>query len=259
MIESFQISSEYLKEKRKIRVFQPEPCTGEGKRYPVLYMHDGQYVFGEEGTNGSQSLKLKEYLEKSGLQIIVAAIDGKEDKERINDLCPWENGVYSAKITGSRSTLGGGGKDYAEFVVKELKPWIDANYPTSPEDSAVAGISLGGLISCYIMCCYPQVFKKAGGVSSAFFRNQEEIENLILNASLQNIEAFYLDCGTTEAGNDMAISDEFLASNKKVYRLMNEKVSSSNFRIIPNGAHTYEDFKERAPDMLTFLFSNLAK
>ena len=200
MIKSFQISSEYLKEKRKIRAYLPEPCKGEAKRYPVLYMHDGQNVFGEDGTNAEQSLKLKEYLEKSGLQLIVIAIDGKEGEERINELCPWENGEYSAKITGGRSTLGGGGKDYTEFLVKELKPWIDRNYPHCLRASAVAGISLGGLISCYIMCCYPQVFKKAGGVSSAFFRNQEEIENMIIfHASLQNIEAFYLEyCGTLE-------------------------------------------------------------
>jgi predicted alpha/beta superfamily hydrolase len=58
-----------------IRVYLPDCYSDENKRFPVLYMHDGQNVFEDEDAIKGVSLGMKDYLEKSGLQIIVVVLD----------------------------------------------------------------------------------------------------------------------------------------------------------------------------------------
>ena len=58
--------------------------------------------------------------------------------------------------------------DYLKFIVEELKPHIDANFRTksNPSDSYIMGSSMGGLISWYALCKYPDVFHNAVCVST---------------------------------------------------------------------------------------------
>ena len=52
------------------------------------------------------------------------------------------------------------GNAYLAFIVRELKPWVDDHFPTLPqaEHTSIMGSSMGGLISLYALCQYPQVF-----------------------------------------------------------------------------------------------------
>lgn len=151
------------------------------------------------------------------------------------------------------SLEGGKGKQYVEFIVNELKPFIDNNYRTLKEHTAMAGISLGGLISTYAMCRYPKIFRNIAILSSAFYRNQEEIEKLIQCTDLSLIENVYLDCGTKEAGDDEAISMEFLASNKIIYGMVKEKIPNAKLQIVEEAEHNYLAFRDRVPKLFTFL------
>ena len=113
--------------------------------------------------------------------------------------------------------------------------------------------SLGGLITTYAMCRYPQVFKNISVVSSAFYRNQEEIEKLIKDSDLSLIKRIYLDCGDKESGSEEIINKEFLASNKIIYDILKEKVTSTEFAIIMDAEHNYSFFRERVPKIFSFL------
>ena len=64
---------------------------------------------------------------------------------------------------------------YLAFIVEELKPWVDAEFRTRPgqPDTHIIGSSMGGLISLYAVCRYPQVFRGAGCISAAWHFGQD--------------------------------------------------------------------------------------
>jgi predicted alpha/beta superfamily hydrolase len=252
MIEKFPIFLTAFNLERQIRVYLPTNYSQEQKSYPVLYMHDGQNLFRDQDAINGTSLNLENYLDENGLEVIVVGIDTNVD-ERVNEYCPWVNGEYSKKLLGKTDPSGGKGEQYVDFIVNELKPFIDQKYRTLKEQTAMAGISLGGLISTYAACRYPQIFRNVTIFSSAFYRNQEEIENLIRISDLSSIESFYLDCGTKEAFDNDFINNEFLASNKVVYNILKEKIPFAKFEILNDSEHHYRFFKSRVANLFTFL------
>ena len=246
-----------FKQDRTIRVYLPSTYLNEKKRYPVLYMHDGQNVFRDEESIRGVSLRVGDYLDETGLEIIVVGIDlNTTGQERVNEYCPWVNGEFSKKLLGQACSSGGKGEAYLDFVVNELKPLIDQKYRTLENDTSMAGISLGGLISTYAACRYPLIFSKVAVLSPAFYRNQEEIEKLIRNSDLSAIERYYMDCGTKEAGQEEEISEIFLGTNQAVNEILREKVPNLKFTILDDFVHDYSDFKKRIPEVLSFLYSD---
>ncbi|MBT2681782.1 alpha/beta hydrolase [Bacillus sp. ISL-35] len=248
MINSFEVS--LFGEARRIRVYVP--TAANGKRYPVLYMHDGQNVFGDEEAIGGVGLDLDKLLEKKQIELMVVAIDQKSS-ERINEYCPWKNGEYTTKLLGKPSTEGGKGKNYISFIVNELKPLIDSEYPSNPNETYMAGISLGSLISVYAACTYPNIFKRVAGLSSGFYRNQEEIEKLLKETDLTSLEKIYLDCGTNEGGEKLAVP--FLETNKAVFSIIEQKEIQAELKVIEGAGHHYTAFKQRISDVISYLVS----
>ncbi|SMQ77506.1 Predicted hydrolase of the alpha/beta superfamily [Bacillus sp. OV166] len=254
MLEIFPVYITPFEQERLIRVYLPKNYNKENKRYPVLYMHDGQNVFRDNDAIGGKSLELENYLDEIGLEVIVVGID-QNSEDRKNEYCPWVSGEYSKKILGYTSSEGGKGTEYIDFIVNELKPFIDNKYLTLKDRTAMAGISLGGLISTFAACRYPHIFTRVAAVSSAFYRNQEELEKLLKSSDLSSIEDFYLDCGTKEASGEALISKEFVASNNSIYEILREKISNVKFEIINDAEHNYFFFRERFPKILSFLVS----
>ncbi|MGI8314257.1 alpha/beta hydrolase [Halobacillus mangrovi] len=239
-----------FKVKRKVRVYLPNNYNpSDEKRYPVIYMHDGQNVFRDADAIGGVSLSLEDYLDKNKLNSIVVGID-QNPEERINEYCPWINGKYSEQVLGYKCKLGGKGGQYIDFIAKELKPFIDTEYRTIKEKTSMAGISLGGLISVYAACKYPHIFKNVVAFSSAFWRNQEQIVELIRESDLSSLHRLYLDWGDKEA-EDEEINRKFIASNEEVARLLREKTPNFNYSVIVDGEHNYTSFKSRVPRIFT--------
>ncbi|WP_394217470.1 alpha/beta hydrolase [Halobacillus trueperi] len=250
MLDIFQVHMTPFKEKRKVRVYLPEGYNpNDKKRYPVIYIHDGQNVFRDSDAIGGISLSLEDYLDENRLKVIVVAID-QNPEERINEYCPWINGAYSERMLGYSCNLGGKGDQYIDFITKELKPFIDCKYQTSPEDTSMVGISLGGLVSVYAACKYPQIYKNVVGFSSAFWRNQEQIEELIKKSDLSSIHSLYLDWGDRE-GRDEEINKRFYTSNERVARILKEKVTDFTCSVISGGTHHYTSFKSRVPQIFS--------
>lgn len=253
MLEIFPVYMSAFGQDRIVRVYLPSNYDQNNKYYPVLYMHDGQNVFEDEGAIKGVSLGLKDYLDKNKLEIIVVAIDlNAEGEERINEYCPWVNGETAAKILGYPCKAGGKGEAYLDFIIQELKPLIDRKYRTLPDHTSMAGISLGGLISTYAACRYPHVFKRVAALSPGYYRNQEEIESIIRKSDLSAIDRFYMDFGTNEAGEDNAL---FMGLITGVYELLSEKIENTTFQTIPDGEHNYASFRKRVPELLSYLYA----
>lgn len=254
MLEFLTISM--FNNERKIRVYLPVDYHSTDKSYPVLYMHDGQNVFTDDEAIGGISLGLKNYLDEKKVDLIVVAIDqNTTGDERFNEYCPWVNGAFCKEILGYESSLGGKGEEYISSIVNELKPFIDRKYRTLENQASMAGISLGGLISTYAACSYPQVFKRVAVLSSAYYRNQEEMEHLLKNADLSLVEKFYMDCGTKEAGENEVLSKQFYDSNRAIYMILKDKMENIQFETVLDAGHGYTFFKKRFPEILSFICS----
>ncbi|MCI0184416.1 alpha/beta hydrolase [Sulfoacidibacillus ferrooxidans] len=258
MLDEFSILITPFNIERTIRVYLPQNYYTSKENYPVLYMHDGKNVFRDKVAIGGVSLGLESYLEQIGLKLIVVGIDANVSREeRVNEYCPWVNGAFSKAVLGDDSALGGKGEVYVDFIVHELKPIVDHKYRTSPNKTYMGGVSLGGLISTFAACRYPHIFTRVAGVSSAFYRNQEEIENLLRQSDMSSIEQFYLDCGTKEAGEEDSISTAFVNSNEAVYEILRNKIPRTKFQVVSDAKHNYEDFRKRVPEIFSFLFSDI--
>lgn len=256
MLDLLSMSIPAFHAERTIRVYLPRDYYHSSKRYPVLYMHDGKNVFCDEDAIGGVSLDLERYLDNRKADLIVIGIDANPSHEgRIDEYCPWVNGEYSEKFIGYRQSTGGKGKHYADFVVHQLKPEIDARYRTISERNYIGGISLGGLISTFTVCRYPSVFSRVAAVSSGFYRNQEEIESLLRGSRLSSIDRFYLDCGTAEGKGDPVASKEFVRSNQAIYEILKDKVRNVNFQVLAGVEHNYKEFRNRVPEILSYLLS----
>lgn len=159
-----------LKRTRRIWIYLPECYAECTKRFPVLYMHDGQNLF-DDATSYSGEWGIDDYLDSLGMdakECIVVAIDNGGNK-RINEYCPYD---FSLSGIGALSKSNKGeGNEYVDFLVKTLKPFIDKNYRTAKDkaNTAIAGSSMGGLISLYAVLKYPKVFGAAGVFSPAFW------------------------------------------------------------------------------------------
>ncbi|HUH32827.1 MAG TPA: alpha/beta hydrolase-fold protein [Daejeonella sp.] len=148
---------------RRIWVYLPPDYQSSGKKYPVIYMHDGQNLFDAYtagyGEWGVDELMDSLYLKNNKMAIIVGIDHG--DQHRLTEYNPFDNERFGK----------GRGDDYVDFIVQTLKPFIDKTYQTksSARHTTIAGSSMGGLISMYAMAKYPQVFGKAGVFSPAFW------------------------------------------------------------------------------------------
>ncbi|WP_404328774.1 alpha/beta hydrolase [Mesobacillus maritimus] len=253
MLDSFKVNLTPFNRERTIRVYLPANYDSSQQRYPVLYMHDGQYLFRDEDTKRGGSWKIGDSLDSSGYEVIVVGIDCSGGLFRIEEYGPWENDFIRERIDGVKGTVGGQGELYVDYIVNELKPMIDEKYRTKKEDTAMAGSSMGGLITLFAACKYPSVFTKIACMSSAFWFNEEKLKQCIELSDLQFIEKMYVDIGTNEDTGRMS-SEAYLQCNKWVYSLLKDKVSNLKFTVIENGVHTGKAWGERFPGIIEYLF-----
>jgi len=153
---------------RRVWIYLPSSYNSSKKRYPVLYMHDGQNVF-DNLTSYSGEWGVDEALDTLGLKYkesIVVGIDNGGDK-RMSEYCPYDFSLFANNNKPDK----GEGQLYIDFLVKTLKPFIDKKYRTlkNKSNTSIAGSSMGGLISMYAVLKYPKVYGEVGVFSPAFW------------------------------------------------------------------------------------------
>ncbi len=165
------VSATRLGNSRPVYLYLPpgyEPATTS--RYPALYMQDGQNLFDAAlaGAAGSWDLdRVADEEINAGRALPFIAVGVSNTADRFDE---YTHTPDTITLGGAPLTVGGKGGDYLHFVVKELKPLMDARYRTRPGKAytAIMGSSLGGLIAYYGGYLYPDVFRYVGGMSSTF-------------------------------------------------------------------------------------------
>lgn len=207
---------------RNVDIWLPKEYTAK-KKYNVIYMHDGQNLFDANTTWNKQEWKADEVASKLMTENIVKdfIIVGIHNIPEIRflDLYPTKTLDYLPKNTkdsifedAKKKELNiveadFKGDNYLKFLVEEVKPYIDANYSTlkKAENTFIAGSSMGGLMSMYGICEYPNVFSGAICISTHWPGMYPKENNPIPDSFFSYLKAktpspkthkFYFDFGT---------------------------------------------------------------
>ncbi len=243
--ENFDIPQ--LKKKRKVSVLLPFDYDKQPhKRYPVLYLHDGQNLFNPQSPYGNWAInqKLAVLAEKGISNVIVVAVD-HGGAERVNEFLPVKNNRIGIPE----------GKKYVRFMAETLKPYIDAHFRTLPDrlNTAMGGSSLGGLITIYAGLMYPKHFGKLMVFSPSLWVTRNVPFDII--QFFQPVPTkIYVYAGGKEGSNMVPNVKNFKDS------LQSQGFNSSNVHfklsIDPNGEHSESRWGQEFPRAVEWLFSS---
>jgi predicted alpha/beta superfamily hydrolase len=247
--------------KRTIRVWLPNDYDpNSSKRYPVLYMHDGQNMAQPAPLSGYSwnvpviLSDLQTNQEIDGL-IVVGIDHGEQFRIPEYTISAGLNGLKAArKYVGFDFECMG--KSYGQFLVNEVKPFIDHTYHTLPskEHTGIAGSSCGGNISLQLFLEYPHIFQQIGVFSPALWIIKETIYQSIAKAPLLLQERIYIDMGKKESKMFNFLN---IWSIKRLYKALLQKgyLTTQLKQVIdPDATHTELFWQMRFPEFIRFAY-----
>ena len=255
------VASAYLGPTRHVEIWLPPGYDADSsRRYPVLYMHDGQNLFDPRIANTGVDWGVDEAIVRlAGRGTIppVIVVGVWSTAERAPEYSPWHRAG-----------------DYARFLIEELMPRVNAQFRTltGPENTAVMGSSMGGLLSFYLVTRRPDVFGACGCVSTHFPLSEavvaENFRGSVTTGTpdrtpymIRDIEAglrvprgtrYWFDYGGR--GLDSAYGPTH--ESVRAWLLRQGLVEGRDFvvRRYEGATHNEESWRARLDDPLTFLF-----
>ena len=246
-----QFQSKFLRNRRDLIIYLP-PQYDESleARYPVLYLHDGQNLFDAATAFGNQEWGVDEAAEEliaSGAiePLIIVGIYNAGEK-RIQE------------YTHVRNWKGQGGRArrYGQFVVEELKPFIDSTYRTlsDPANTGLGGSSLGGLVTLYMGLHYPQVFGKLISMSPSVWWARRAILREINKGGGKFNQRIWLDIGTCEGEDPESCVRNVRDLNQALILRGWEPDTDLKFLEDEGAGHDEKAWSFRIREALAFLF-----
>lgn len=166
----------------------PSYADAPDRRYPVVYMHDGQNLFDRQTGFAGQEWEVDETMQRLAAEGMEAIIVGLTNTpQRFQEYNPFP-GVWKGR-----------GRDYLRFITETVKPLVDGAFRSllDRDHTLLFGSSMGGLISLYGFFAYPEIFGRIGVMSPSLWVGS--------GAIYHEIEArpfvpgrIYLDNGTRE-------------------------------------------------------------
>jgi predicted alpha/beta superfamily hydrolase len=235
---------ESLGRERTLRLYLPPSyATSPQRRYPVIYMHDGQNLF-DDATSYVGEWHVDETLNAlartHGFEAIVVGVDHGGER-RLTELNPWPNPKFGA----------GEGEAYMRWIVEVLKPMVDRQYRTLPDaaHTAIVGSSMGGLISDYAIHQWPQVFGKAGVFSPAYW-TAPPVFDFVRQHPLPAGARVYYYMGGAEGGDMVPLAERMAALTAAEA----PAGVASTLHLVPGAPHNEGAWSKELPTALAWLF-----
>ena len=226
---------------RQLRLYLPADYQDGARRYPVIYMFDGQNLF-DEATSYAGEWGVDEALDRlvreDGFAAIVVGID-HGGALRFNELIPYFNLQFAPNK----------GAAFVRDLVQGVKPFVDANFRTRPgrADTAVIGSSLGGLAADYAIHAYPQVFGKAGVFSPSYWVSEQAFD-IAAATPLPAGSRVYLYMGGQEG-------DDAVPLVQKMERLLRRQPGvDATLHVVPEAKHDEAAWRREFPRAVRWLF-----
>src|ERR1044071_8438059 len=243
--------SKFLQTDRDVLVYLPPGYEREkGRRYPVLYLHDGQNLFdGATSFIPAQAWRVDDtaqsLIESKTIEPVIIVGVYNTGKERVEEYTPSADPKYK---------VGGKAELYGCLLVEELKPFVDSHYRTKTDarNTGLGGSSLGGLVTMYLGLRYPRVFGKLAVVSPSVWWDNRRILGDVAAVGLKQRHArIWLDMGTDEGANAAAdarsLRDALVAKGWKID-------ADLKYFEARGAKHTESAWAARVDPMLRFLF-----
>lgn len=216
--------SRVLQNERDILVYLPPRYQrARRRRYPVLYLHDGQNVFDAATAFGGVEWGADETAQRLITQrliepVIIVAVQNL-GAARIDEYSP-TRALYNPSANGNKRSRGLLRK-YGEFLATELKPFIDREYRTKPEAefTGLGGSSLGGLATLVLALWFPQVFTRLAVMSPSIWWDDCAIYKIVDQLEEKPPLKIWLDTGTREPGWERAavLRDKLIEKGWRLY------------------------------------------
>jgi enterochelin esterase-like enzyme len=260
---------------RNVDIWLPDNYSANEK-YAVLYMHDAQMLFDAETTWNKQAWEMDEAATKvmaSGSRKFIVVGISNIGESRMSDYFPQRPFESLPKKTrDSILDIGKPGQklfsfpidsdNYLKFIVTELKPYIDKNFSVASDrkNTFIGGSSMGGLISLYAVCEYPNVFGGALCLSTHWTGVFGTANNPVPKAFLTYLQnklpkppghRFYFDHGTETLDADygpIQLQVDLIGKRKGFDE--NKWIS----KVFPGDDHSEKSWRGRLPGALEFLF-----
>ena len=247
MIEKRDILFTPAGELRTLHIYLPDDYD-ENERYDVLYMFDGHNLFFDEDATYGKCWGIADYLDAHPEKLIVVGLEcSHEGNERLNEYCP-----YSVKCRWEPFRITGKGRRTMEFIVRTLKPAIDAEYSTNPfrENTYIAGSSMGGLMSLYAMIRYKKYFSAAACLSPSVSLCMPQLRKAIESAGSFEDCWIYMDMGSEEMkGRETPTMDRLLT----LCHQLTNRGAVCYPRIAVGGGHNEASWEKQLPVFLDFI------
>jgi predicted alpha/beta superfamily hydrolase len=238
--------------RRRLLVYLPPSYGGGDRRYPVLYMHDGQNLFDAAGSYSGEWRvdETMEALSAEGIEAIVVGIASAGSGRAVD---------YSAH---KHSIYGGGGADaYVAFLVDEVKTLVDRSFRTLPDraHTGLMGSSMGGSVSLYALLTRPEVFGFAGVMSPAFWWSEGTFLPFVAATPFVG-GRIYMDVGDNENPEVPGRREAYLNDAIQMNALLQAKGYTPDdlcFMVEAGASHHESAWARRLPAALRFLLGPL--
>lgn len=249
MVDKFYIHFSPAGENRRIHLYLPDDYFRTKDHYPVIYMFDGHNLYFDSDATFGKSLGMKRFLDNWYKKIIVVGIEcSSEDLRRVHEYCPYyiHSGIYG--------DIRGRGDATIRWIMNELKPFIDRTYRTyrHREATAIAGYSMGGMMSLYAALRYDDCFSKAAVISPALLPAMEHFKEEIRSHAPFSDTRIFFSWGTAEDSPDAVrrLADGILYLEKKVQ----EKGARTYILCQQDGYHNEQSWELQLPVWMKFLW-----
>ena len=243
--------------KRRVIVYLPPGYSDQDPfRYPVVYVHDGQNIFDPStaafGVEWGLDAALLAGIRKATVRpmILVAIYNSRQRLEEYTPTC-------------DPTHRGGKADAYLDFVVEDVKSFIDENYntQTGADNTGVLGSSLGGLLALYSGWRRHDVFGVVGALSpSLWWAGRDLITGICGDPNFKGPRRLWIDMGTRESNEDRnknGVPDvlDDLRTLRAVLLFRGYKEGDTLFyEEVQGAAHTETDWGKRAGKVLATLF-----